>query len=1081
MSGSTIGGVVGGIVGFFFGNPQLGFMIGSAIGGYVDPVKVEGPRLKDAAQQTSNDGVPIPFGYGTFPVKGNVIWTDELKEHKKTERQGKGGPKVTSYTYTRSYAIGICEGPIAGLLMIKRNGKVVYDARTEADRPDLIPVPSAEGGGLARAVIRRAIILANAARQGFLGKAKIYLGTEEQMPDPTMESVLGAGKVPAHRGLAYIVVKDEDLTETGGAIPQFEFVVAMEGEWGDTDASAAEPARTAGFVNAEWPLEGAESDYTYTGHWTAADGGGTQTPEFGTIAEVQAYIAARSAVDGGPGANALGTPSTYIGYVGRSGVVAVDGAGSFAFSTVADQHDVSGLESLTLLYQWLVPTEWQDVGADSFCPLIPNGSGWIGARNGIVVRRTLTPSANHYGFRNCDTIGETGVVEGIFPLSIQVKRKRAAPLGIPVGAVAIPDAPGFYVGANGEVSVDRTFTLTPGDYKFMSLSVIDGSHPEMSYTRFEQGPVRAVGDAEYNDEDFWTAAYEAAVAAGTMPAGMVYSATGTEGLNSYPMYASSAWKASVGAETLAPDAVPLASIVADLLQREGLTADDYDVSDLTGLVAGYRVASEAGADAMIAPLMQGFFFDATEYDGKIRFRKRGGDSEFVLGPDDYLDMDGDAVTETTVQEAELLRRVTVGYLDPMTEWTPTTQKYERRSGTVEARGEASTEIPIVCSGTFAAQVAEKRVKVAWSEPRRQEFGVPALKWARLTPADVGTLYKRDGSFVRVRIMSREEDSGRLLIESSQDSQAAYIGTVTGVAPPPPPLIDPPLLGPTQIAVMDLPALHEDHDRLGVYVAAGGLLRGWNGAEIQLSTDGGVTFEPYAQVERESTIGATTTALAAGSAEWPTAQTLTVRLPAGPESVTFELLQRYRNRAALLLDDGSWEVLQFQTVTPNSDGTYTLSGLVRGRYATSAGAASAGARFVLLDESVQFVPAESWALTADMLVRAVSYGTDPDAAQAVPVTFAGQSAREWPPHYVRAKRSGGDVIVTWIGRGRIGAETVARNSQWFTGYRVTFSDGHTADVTGTTYTYAAAPDPVTVSVAALNSITGAGPSSEAATA
>ena len=135
MSGSTIGGIAGALVGSFFGpvGMKWGWMIGSLVGGYVDPQKIEGPRLKDATRQTSQDGVPIPFGYGSFPTTGNLIWTDRLVETKSTKRQGKGGPKVTEYTYTRSYAVGVCEGEIAGYLIVKRNGKIVYDTRTNAE------------------------------------------------------------------------------------------------------------------------------------------------------------------------------------------------------------------------------------------------------------------------------------------------------------------------------------------------------------------------------------------------------------------------------------------------------------------------------------------------------------------------------------------------------------------------------------------------------------------------------------------------------------------------------------------------------------------------------------------------------------------------------------------------------------------------------------------------------------------------------------------------------------------------------------------------------------------------------------
>ena len=202
MSGSQIGGVVGGAIGLFVGAPQLGYAIGSAIGGYVDPVKVQGPRLTDATAQTSNVGVPLPFGYGVFPTAGNAIWADELKEQVKRQRQGKGGgTKTTTYTYTRSYAIGICEGPIYGYLQIKRNGKLVYTSDPNA------PVNDKDYSAK------------------WLQKVTLYYGDEEQMPDSTIEAVVGAGNVAAFRGLAYIVVENDDLTDLAGAIPQYEFVV----------------------------------------------------------------------------------------------------------------------------------------------------------------------------------------------------------------------------------------------------------------------------------------------------------------------------------------------------------------------------------------------------------------------------------------------------------------------------------------------------------------------------------------------------------------------------------------------------------------------------------------------------------------------------------------------------------------------------------------------------------------------------------------------------------------------------------------------------------------------------------------
>lgn len=214
MSGSTIGGFIGGAIGAALAPAtgglslmlysQVGFMVGSAIGGYVDPIKTKGPQITDAAAQTSTVGGVIPFGYGTFTTAGNLIWRDKLIEHKDTKRVGKGGSqKQTTYTYTRSYAIGICQGEIQGLKWIKRNGKKVWTSDPNA------PVEDRDF----------------AAK--WAQKLTIYTGTESQMPDATITAVEGMGNAGANRGLAYVVIKDDDLTDAAGAVAQYEFCVIV--------------------------------------------------------------------------------------------------------------------------------------------------------------------------------------------------------------------------------------------------------------------------------------------------------------------------------------------------------------------------------------------------------------------------------------------------------------------------------------------------------------------------------------------------------------------------------------------------------------------------------------------------------------------------------------------------------------------------------------------------------------------------------------------------------------------------------------------------------------------------------------
>lgn len=162
---------------------------------------IKGNKITDFAQTSATVGIVIPFGRGRFPVDGNIIFAAlPPKEARTVTRQGKGGTKTENFTYSMSYSIAFCVGPIYGYWWIKRNGKVVWTNDPNAPIEDK----------------------AYAAK--WAQKATFYYGTSSQMPDSTIESYKGSGNVSAFRYLSHIVVEDDDVTDGGGAVPSYEAV-----------------------------------------------------------------------------------------------------------------------------------------------------------------------------------------------------------------------------------------------------------------------------------------------------------------------------------------------------------------------------------------------------------------------------------------------------------------------------------------------------------------------------------------------------------------------------------------------------------------------------------------------------------------------------------------------------------------------------------------------------------------------------------------------------------------------------------------------------------------------------------------
>ena len=170
---------------------------------------IEGAKLGDIATQTSKEGGPRLIIYGIVrPVGGNTIACSDPDIVENTTGGGKGGmggaPEQTTQSIYRTYAIGISEGPVTGIRRVWRNNKIVYDSRMESG---VLNTWGTENNAV------------------FLQKAKFYLGNFTQLPDPSLEAIWGVGNIPAHRGTCYMVMNNEDLTELGGALPQYIFEV----------------------------------------------------------------------------------------------------------------------------------------------------------------------------------------------------------------------------------------------------------------------------------------------------------------------------------------------------------------------------------------------------------------------------------------------------------------------------------------------------------------------------------------------------------------------------------------------------------------------------------------------------------------------------------------------------------------------------------------------------------------------------------------------------------------------------------------------------------------------------------------
>lgn len=211
----------GAAIGSSFGTmgAQIGWMIGTAAGALLMGNKgTNKEQLQDLKVSTSTYGKGVNIVYGTMRVQSNMIWATDLVKRKNGKKDGKGkgggGKKGgTSYSYYANWASALCEGPVDRVTRVWADGKLIYSEF--ADEAHIIYRSNKKKKKKVFGITPKS----GSSASSFLRPFTVHYGTEDQMPDPTIEMHEGAGNTPAYRGLCYLVFSNFALEEWGNRIP----------------------------------------------------------------------------------------------------------------------------------------------------------------------------------------------------------------------------------------------------------------------------------------------------------------------------------------------------------------------------------------------------------------------------------------------------------------------------------------------------------------------------------------------------------------------------------------------------------------------------------------------------------------------------------------------------------------------------------------------------------------------------------------------------------------------------------------------------------------------------------------------
>ncbi len=1080
----AVGGAAAGSSLFGRVGAQIGFLGGSLVGAWLFAPRttIEGPRLDDLNVTVSTYGIPIPIGYGTPRMSGNVIWSTGLIEIKNKKKVGgKGGPSTTqiSYTYKASFAVAFARREAYSVLRIWGDSKLIYDITST--------------GGVPNNQVSKDL------------NFRFYSGTATQTVDPLIESLEGINESPAYRDTVYIVFEDMDLLDFGNRIPSITAEIAFAG--------------TDDFPYTKLTVDNATTLFPAGNCWTKDPFRPflyctylSRIAKFNSV--TGAFLQGTTFIMNGTEEGTLSGPPAVddTGYL----YVQVGGQGAAPYYKI-DPNSLEpiagiGTSALTSLY----PRRMSNL-SDAIAAVIPQFGDYKncvivttrGGNDGIKAfcrdKTVAFPVGAMYDIhRNPARLPELAYL-GVFYLT---DCKNGSANDWP-SQLAIDKNKTIWVGCRGVSSTAHLYKIhliAPAldDFDFApeheSTMVCTGEMYDLSayltncryvtYVEDDHTLIIATNGGATSPSNNWAVKFD--IETETVVAtysNSVHSCLGLYGSGMFRLgpqngkilladgqngvlldtatlkqledrFEWGSWKANdrrgyvwdsrsdsvfwavntglslenevyrywLHRKTGMSEA--LDTVVTDICNRCFLTGL-IDTTDLAAdSVRAYAIGRQMNGRAALNPLSLGFLFDAVETDWILKFYKRGRAAVFAIPESDLGAHSQGAhpetnIVETFIQQIEIPEMIHVKYIDVDKDHQTGLQYAKRHADVMNSGKKQTMELAIGFMASEAKTLARTWLYQINEEQANIELSL-GTKWLALDPTDVGTV--TDESIQHTLSISTIQLNDLIIgIRGIQTDTQIFTQSATGdkgggggqsLALP----------GATELFLIDTSLLRDYDEAQGItaplYLATAAYTDDWIGAVVFKATDG-INFLDVVSSTNTLSWGTALTQLTASTnwATWDRFRTLTVAMQQGTPETATELAVLNGANAALLGNpiDG-WEVIQWATVTDLGDGQYKLENLLRARRGTDAFMEHiVGDLFIILEDNTLLKhPMTIAEIGAIRYFRAVTIGGVFDNAVIKEITFVGNALKPYSPGDIRGARDGsGNLTITWQRRTRYG--------------------------------------------------------------
>ncbi len=462
----------------------------------------------------------------------------------------------------------------------------------------------------------------------------------------------------------------------------------------------------------------------------------------------------------------------------------------------------------------------------------------------------------------------------------------------------------------------------------------------------------------------------------------------------------------------------LADVVAEICEISGVF--DYDVSALRGSLVGYAIRDVETGRQSLQSLMMAYGFSSFEDGGMLVFKSRNTNNALHLDESILAviaDQD-DVLTKVRSPDAERVGRLRVQFWDQGAEYEAAS--VEARFTGDDAQATSSLQLPLVLERGAGQNIANRLFAEASVARDEVKFALPPSNM-ELALGDYVTIGQSPFTYRIDRI----EDFGARLVEAVRVERGVFdanAGGHTGRE-----LARVVIDSTPHFAFLDLPLLTGDEVEHAPHFAA--TATPWGNGVTVYSSSSSDGFSLNKRAETSAVFGVTLNALnRSDTGRWDRGAGVIVRFSDDVQARSKLDVLNGANAAAIRNGSGDWEVFQFSGAALQSDGSYRLSGLLRGQAGTEwliPDVWPPGSEIVILGVGVEQIelPATARGLLRNYRVGPANRPVTDSIYSQEAHSFDGVGIRPFTPVHLKYASDGlGGLTVNWTRRTRIDGDS-----------------------------------------------------------